>query len=97
MDVSDIDYPFACLCDNNGFCMESTPADEDDESTRDPSKGSCPANAGRAPDPGMRDDSNFHAVKMFAFAPIVGCFLASLLKCCSGEKPDLLKKPESDD
>eukprot|EP00397_Hematodinium_sp_SG-2012_P056676 GEMP01070177.1.p1 GENE.GEMP01070177.1~~GEMP01070177.1.p1 ORF type:complete len:207 (+),score=26.20 GEMP01070177.1:401-1021(+) len=99
VEVIDKDFPFACLCHTKGFCMSRPASSPDDESGKDVEKMPCKANAGRAPDPGMRDDQGT-LIKVplmtFLLAPFVALLLMSCVKCCSPEKPDLLPNKASE-
>jgi len=78
------DYPYTCLCNAEGNCMETT-------SSVDSFKGRCYANANRLPDEGGQNNAspNFPATLGFCFM-FGGLVLGILIKCISPEVPPQL-------
>lgn len=93
--IAENDFPFACLCHSDGFCMTTRALDPEDSSTKD-KNGKCRGNAGNAPDPNMKDEASFPVLYIFAGTPIVGLLLMCCVKAASDEKPDLLPNFSSD-
>jgi len=87
--IFDKDYPFACLCDKNGLCIQNLISKK-----KDPQDAVCFKNAGFMPDSPDNDES-FNNIASMVYATCslgMGVFLMVLVKIFGGEEPDLLPK-----
>lgn len=86
--IFDKDYPYACLCDTKGLCIENTISKK-----KDPQDAVCFRNAGYMPDSGDDLSFNVKASMIYCVAAMgVGLLVMILLKIFLGERPDLLPK-----